>query len=258
MSIIPLLAWLVVAIAIGAVMLRARRRRSDFVGADAREAMSAQVSFRPSASLDIDSSQLTAPQILSVGEACYLVLDTETFAPVDEEQMVADSRLPYSPIVALSWQILTSSGQCLEEESYTLRREGMMIPEAIAIHGITNEAMAQGTEPSEVYSQLLARVGKVKCLVAHHLDFHLGAILYDLSADDAELLLRLQTYCTMRAGTALGFKRNAKGQALYPRLDELFGYLYFARPHISLSYSSKTLRDVRLVSACLRSLLRLR
>lgn len=258
MSIILLVAWLAVAVAIGSVILRAKRRKVKRKGVDDGITENRQASFRPSANLDIDTSQLTVPQISPVGEAYYLVLDTETFAPVDDDQISSDRPVPYSPVVALSWQLLTSGGQCLEEVSYTLRREGMMIPEAIAIHGITNEALAQGIEPSEAYRHLLARAEQAQCLVAHHLDFHLGAILYDLPVNEVNPLLRLQPYCTMRAGTALGFKRSAKGQVLYPRLDELFGYLYFARPHLSLSYSSKTLRDVRLVSACLRSLLRLR
>ena len=50
----------------------------------------------------------------------------------------------------------------------------------------------------------------------------------------------------MEWGRSLGFKRSASGEALYPRLSELFGQLYFARPSLRVRYTSKTLRDVRL------------
>ena len=56
----------------------------------------------------------------------------------------------------------------------------------------------------------------------------------------------------MEWGRSLGFKRSASGEVLYPRLSELFGQLYFARPSLRVRYTSKTVRDVRLCAASLR------
>ena len=56
----------------------------------------------------------------------------------------------------------------------------------------------------------------------------------------------------MEWGRQLGFK-HMKDTALYPSLDELFGYLFFKRMHLPLSYRSKTVRDIKLVAACLRA-----
>ena len=100
---------------------------------------------------------------------------------------------------------------------------------------------------------------RAKVLVAHHLRFHRAMIVADLEAlglPKADLLDR-EGYCTMEGGKALGFKRRRSGEASYPRLAELFGQLYYERPHLALRYQEKGLRDVRLCSACLRALLRL-
>ena len=84
----------------------------------------------------------------------------------------------------------------------------------------------------------------------------IAADLEALGLPTPELLGR-EGYCTMEGGKALGFKRRRSGEASYPRLSELFGQLYYERPHLALRYQEKGLRDVRLCSACLRALLRL-
>lgn len=215
-------------------------------------------SSRFSLSVDIDTSELTVPMAPSQGIPYYLVIDTETFNPIlSNDERVGD--FLYSPPVVLSWQILDRAGNRLSEESYILHQadEEMPIPqEGTEIHGITDEMMRSGEEPRNVYRRLGELIDSVDCLVGHNLAFHLAVLELDLRAKGEDVLLeKLQAkeaICTMLWGQSLGFKRWRGGEALYPRVDELFGHLYFGRMHLPMSYRSKSLRDIRLVAACLR------
>lgn len=209
--------------------------------------------FRARVAVDIDTSQLTTPRFIHQGTPYVLVVDTETFDAIPDEPEIALQT--FSPAVALSWQILDRGGNCLGEYSHILRRSGMMADDAIDLHGISNDAMHRGEDPRAVYSRLLADAQLVECIAAHNLAFHLGTICEDLHrlAIPDQALRLLSGICTMEHGRSMGFKRY-EGRALYPRLDELFAWCYFGRLNIELSYTSKTLRDVRLVAACLNAL----
>lgn len=213
-------------------------------------------------SVDVDTSELTMPQVATpLGKGYYLVLDTETYRAIGgaEDNPQIDTGIEHLPPVAISWQVLDEQGQCIREESYLIRQERETEPmteEAIELHGITQEAMLGGLTPQEAYRKLLKVASEVECIVAHNAHFHLSVLAQDMEAvgmgQEAEMLLEKASLCTMQWGRSLGFKTWRGGEALYPRLDELFGYLYFRRMHIPLRYRSKTLRDVRLCAACLR------
>ncbi|MDY5858764.1 MAG: 3'-5' exonuclease [Porphyromonas sp.] len=215
-------------------------------------------SVRNNLAIDIDTSPLTMPEGLSTGEAYYLVLDTETLNPVQSNDEQVGS-VVYSPPVALSWQLLDARGNRLGEESHILCLGSEAEPihtDATEIHGITDEMLRHGEAPEQVYEALRAALGRTQVLVAHNLAFHRTVLclhLRELGLDSwATELEGQQGFCTMEWGRSLGFKVWNGGEALYPRLDELFGHLYFQRMHLPLRYASKTLRDVRLCAACLR------
>ena len=205
-----------------------------------------------------------APGLLAPldAEPYFLVLDTETRVAIDEAPAEAVSQaLPSpSPVIALTWQVLDEDGRLMSEEYHLLRQEGRITPEATRLHGLGEEDLrAEGEAPRLVLERFLRVTARAKVLVAHHLRFHRAMIVADLEAlglPKADLLDR-EGYCTMEGGKALGFKRRRSGEASYPRLSELFGQLYYERPHLALRYQEKGLRDVRLCSACLRALLRL-
>ena len=79
-------------------------------------------------------------------------------------------------------------------------------------------------------------VSRVKILVAHNVRFHRTLVRSELSAVGlpTEPLEALPTLCTMERGRVLGFKRRDTGEALYPKLSELFGYLYLHEPEVSI------------------------
>ena len=117
----------------------------------------------------------------------------------------------------------------------------------------------EGLPQRTVYDRLAHVLEGVHAVVAHNIRFHLGVLTHAMQSVQADVpldrLMSKPTLCTMELGRQLEFKVRSDGQALYPRLDELFGYLYFERMHLTLCYSSKTLRDVRLVASCLRSII---
>lgn len=210
--------------------------------------------------IDVDSSQITRGEETKDLEAYYLAIDTETYEAIsflDELRQVYKISRP----VAISWQVLDKSGKLIRERSFILKQEpeeneGQMKPDAIAIHGITPDMLLTGTEPEAVFQALEQELSVCKMIVAHNLYFHRLILCSELRrlgrADLAERLEHFpQQLCTMEWGKTLGFKQ-AGGTPLYPSLEELFGFLYFKRMHLPFAYKSKTLKDVRLLAACLR------
>ena len=114
----------------------------------------------------------------------------------------------------------------------------------------------EGEELRPVLHHFLQAVSRAKILVAHNVRFHRRLVLSELLAVGlpTEPLESLPTLCTMERGRVLGFKRRDTGEALYPKLSELFGYLYLHQPEVSIRFRQKGLRDVRLCAACLRQL----
>ncbi len=219
--------------------------------------------FRPKLSIDVETSPILNPinkqSRRKTGNTCssatFLVIDTESFDAIEVED--GEIKEPkYSPIIALSWQVLDQDKRLIKEASHIVRRSGTMTAKAKAIHLITERHLAQGEELQEVLKLFTKDLRSCPVLVAHNLNYHLQALCSayaEYSLDDTELLGK--TYlCTMMKGLEIGFKRRKNGERLYPSLGELFAYLYFARPSVKLTYTSKTLRDIRLVSACLRRL----
>lgn len=214
-------------------------------------------SLRLALAVDVDNSILTMPHERGSGKAHYLIIDTETYDPIESNEEVEEAK-PSVPI-ALSWQILDERGLMIEEESLIIAQRNQaqaMTSEAIEIHGISEEQMLQGLDPSEAYRRFAKVLQYSPLIVAHHLAFHRETLVADMLRygldNEAKAIKEQPGLCTMLWGKSLAFKTWQGGEPLYPRLDELFGYLYFGRMHLPLSYQCKTLRDIRLVSACLR------
>lgn len=238
-----LLITLGLVLVLGLVLWYLKRKRLQRLAAE---------SFRPRLRLSIEESELFGLGAGSPNAPYYLVLDTETFDAIDPE-MPQEAWSP-SRIVALSWQLTDRAGQAIKEESHTLRQAGTMQPEAVRIHGISNEQMQQGEAPLLVLHKLMQDLEEAEIVVAHNAWFHLSTLTAELQAHglDTSTLEGKSYICTMEWGRDLGCKIGGDGRKLYPRLDELFGFLYFGRLAVPISYRSKTLRDVRLVAACLR------
>lgn len=212
--------------------------------------------FRPTSLIELERSALCTPTPAPKGVApMWLVLDTETAEAIPTQEAEAEGFV--SPAVCLSWMVLDSELQLIREQHHILRRSHPISAQATALHGISAEAMAGGDDAHSIYLRLLEDMRLCPRWAGHNLAFHLGIISADLEALGLGALPAEPTaerLCTMQYGRMLGFKRRADGTALYPRLEELFGHLYFGNRHISVSYRSKGLRDIRLVMACLKAM----
>ncbi len=215
-------------------------------------------SFRPKLSLDIETSPIINPSERASSEAkpYYLIFDTESFDAIEERDDIELHEGRRSPIIALSWQILDQNKNLILEESHIIRRKRRMTDKAKAIHHITEGELRRGDDLTEVLNRFCEVLHQCPVVVAHFLDYHIEAVRWACSERglDNRIFFDKEYICTMMKGLELGFKRRANGERAFPKLDELFAYLYFARPNIELHYRSKTLRDIRLVSASLRRL----
>lgn len=211
--------------------------------------------------VDVDSSPLFVATAPAEAPPYYLVFDTETQDVLHEEEdgrLHKDQELAPSPLILLSWQVLDEVGSCLSEETHLIRRSCPITPEATALHHITTEQMDQeGEELRSVLLRFLEVAETCQVLVAHHLRFHLRLLFSELEAVGLpkDGLEALRTLCTMERGRILGFKRSTSGEATYPKLSELFGYLYLHQPEVHVRFRQKGIRDVRLCAACLRQFL---
>ncbi len=230
---LSLLGCILLALMLGwaLYLLYEMRRRRELL----RETeVSCPPSPRRSGEIDVDRSLLFRPTASEGGTPYWLVFDTETFDLIPDEDPTEgyDDR----PI-ALSWQLLDKHGVMLLEESYLLTRTEHLSPEATALHGVTDEDLRmRARTPRDVYQLFLRDLSRVQVIVAHHLAFHRGILATDMQREGlgVEPLLSARSLCTMEWGRGLGFKRSASGQALYPRLTELVGQLYVARPSLSV------------------------
>lgn len=207
--------------------------------------------------VDAESSPLLCPTLGVHGEPHYMLFDTETAEVVT--QVAAGQPPSLYTLIALSWQVLSREGNCLSEECHIVRQEGSIVaPDATEIHGITTEEMQRGEVPQVVLDRWIAAVEGCSVVVAHNLVFHLGVLEGQMTRlkrgylplGDKTLL------CTMLWGERMGCKRGVMGARVYPSLVELFSYLHYGHLGASVRYRSKSLRDVRLLSACMRQYIR--
>lgn len=249
----PTAVLIIIALLVGSLLL-AGLYHIYYQRSSAPQPSPAPRPFRPTSIIELERSALCTPTPAPSGaEPKWLVLDTETADAIPTEEAEAEGFV--SPAVSLSWMILDAHLQLIREEHHILKRHITITADATALHGIGTEAMDRGEDARTVYQRLLSDMHLCQGWAAHNLAFHLGIISADLHTLGLGSLPSTPTaepLCTMQYGRMLGFKRRGDGTALYPRLEELFGHLHFGNRHISVTYRTKGLRDIRLVMACLK------
>lgn len=250
-----MLLTLVSLVGLSLVFWRRRARQDTQASPRSREQSAQPQGLGLRLVVDIDRSPLLAPEIAPQGAPYYLLFDTETAeacAPASLTSTPADYTL-----IALSWQLISEGGVCLSEECHLLRQEGCTVaPEATAIHRLTDEDVLRGDTPADVLARFDAALSRCRVIVAHHLAFHLGVLetqYLRLGLEPPQVDQRAQL-CTMLWGEQIGCRRGRQGERVYPSLVELFSYLHYGHLGAQVRYASKPLRDVRLLSACVRKI----
>lgn len=99
------------------------------------------------------------------------------------------------------------------------------------VHGISREVMDKyGVEISSVLAHFVKDMGDSDKIVAHNLEFDRSVVSAELfrmgCADDARRLMNFKNLCTMKSTTNLVRIPNAYGSFKWPKLEELYKFLF--------------------------------
>jgi DNA polymerase III epsilon subunit-like protein len=183
----------------------------------------------------------------------YIVFDVETTGLPKNYRAspkVVDN-WPY--IVQFAW-IVCIDGKT-EEQSFIIKPSGYEIPEdSIKIHQITNEnALKNGIPIQTVLKKFKDDCNLVDFIVAHNASFDTSVILASCyrTKRNASFLTNKKTICTMKSTTNL-CKLPGKYGYKYPKLKELFKFLFYKEPNVTLH---NALEDTKVTLKCYKELL---
>lgn len=167
-----------------------------------------------------------------------LVIDTETTAlpPRYALPNMLDA-WEKCRIVQIAWGHYASDGTLVAAESYLVRPEGFVVPEASTkIHGISHHtAMQEGVPMAQVWERLATALVQVGTLVAHNMSFDDAVIQSEMHRSlrsdlpEGGILmdwLQKKRVCTMKDGVLPGQK--------WPKLAELYKQYFQKEPEGTL------------------------
>jgi len=186
----------------------------------------------------------------------YIVFDVETTGLPKNYNASPKLFNLWPHIVQFSW-ILCEENKTIEK-SFIIKPNNYFIPkESTKIHNITNEyAISNGTSLEIVLQLFKEDCCKVDYIVAHNASFDINVIMascYRIK-NDIDFLKDKKTICTMKSTTNL-CKLPGKYGYKYPKLEELFIFLFKEKPNIKLHNS---LEDSRVTLKCYKELINLK
>jgi len=153
-----------------------------------------------------------------------LFIDCETTSIKDDQ---------YPPrLVSLSWALTTLDGKLLDANDFIIKPKDFQIDEvSISIHGINQEfALKRGTPIKDVRDTFQAKLiytDDIAAIVGHNLQFDVAVLKNE--DFDLGILIERKFICTMKSAAKEIFQFEKK----WPKLDELFYFLYDRTPLIS-------------------------
>jgi DNA polymerase-3 subunit epsilon len=162
----------------------------------------------------------------------------------------ADANWPHA--VQISWVIYKKDKSVVKQQDHYLISDGVTItPQALEIHGLTNQFLAEHGKPRhEVLQLLTADLLQYQPLIIGHfvrLDYHLLGAAYHRSAM-ANPLHTLPIFCTMTASRDL----NGNMIMRHLRLGELYILLF----NTELQNQHNALNDALATADCFFEMLR--
>lgn len=175
-----------------------------------------------------------------------LFIDTETTG-LNEPSMVQ-----------YGYILCDDSLNCVESGRKYVKPQKKIEESAIKVHGITNEKIKEIGCTTKVALKHLSKLFMMADLiVGHNVEFDMNVIQNDAHrVKDKEFMYQLQTkkfFCTMQESTNLLRIEKENGSFKYPKLTELYRYLFghdFADAHDALS-------DITTTWKCYKELLRI-
>lgn len=177
----------------------------------------------------------------------YIFFDTETSGlPLNYKAPVSDTE-NWPRLVQLSWIIVDSNFEIIEENDFIIYPEGFSIPtSASQLHGITTEiAREEGLPIEEVLENFMQDFAVSTACLGHNIAFDKKVVACELYRMGLKDTISLKpSYCTMESSTNFCAISGNFGYK-YPKLQELhyalFGY-EFEDAHNSLSDVKATLK----------------
>lgn len=189
----------------------------------------------------------------------YFFFDCETTGlPIDRNADVKDfNNWPFP--VQIAWLVMDSDFGVIESKSYILKQPTVIPQRASDIHGITTEKMnAEGVDPKVVYSEFIAAINGSTVSIAHNTDFDVPILRCDLLRNGytKKVFVMKNLFCTMKNSTNLCLIPNSWGSYKWPRLEELYGFLFFNNTNIQIEGAHDALNDVIITAKCYQELFR--
>lgn len=167
----------------------------------------------------------------------YFIFDCETTGLPRSRYASIDELENWPHIVQISWAVFINDEKMVCLENHILKQNVKIPYEATSIHGITNADMRnKGKLPGTVFSKLIEDLKKAEIIVAHNINFDLPILRAELLRNKfMDMTVNMPTVCTMESSTYLlqlpsrrhsGFK--------YPKLSELYGFLFYRNINVSL------------------------
>ena len=166
------------------------------------------------------------------GEGIHLFFDVETTGlPPRSANPVDFKEFDGSRVVSIAWVL--RDRHTVYSQRYTVCDPG--VPDenigAEFIHGISRHIMDRYGYPIEiVLHEFMDDVRKAEILVAHNVEFDQKIVASELfrmgCPTDAHFFMNRKTLCTMKSTTNLVKAKNQYGKYKWPKLEELYKFLF--------------------------------
>ncbi|MEI8113410.1 MAG: 3'-5' exonuclease [Bacteroidia bacterium] len=183
----------------------------------------------------------------------YFIFDCETTGlPID--RYADESNFENWPHpVQIAWMVLDEDFGLVLNKSYILKQPVKIPKKASDIHGITTERMnKEGVDPKSVYSEFINDIKDTSVSIAHNTDFDVPILKCDLLRNKftKKVFVMKNLFCTMLSSTNICKIKNPRGGYKWPRLDELYGFLFYKNTNISIEGAHDAMNDVFITAKC--------
>ena len=191
----------------------------------------------------------------------YIVFDLETTGLPKKYNASPELYNLWPYIVQFSWII--NNNEHLIEKSYIIKPDNYIIPDdSIKIHKISNEeALTNGVPIENVLDIFKSDCNEVDYLVSHNASFDTSVLFAACYRKQYPLSFNKKVYCTMKSSTDVCKLENKNYKNYnnynytnykYPKLEELYQFLFGEKPNVQLHNS---LEDARVTLLCYKELL---
>ena len=182
----------------------------------------------------------------------YIVFDVETTGLPKNYKASPKLFKAWPHIVQFSWVLVDNENGNIPftERNFIIKPDNYVIPEdSVKIHKITNKkAVKEGVALIDVLKIFKEDCDKVKTIIAHNASFDINVIsaAHYRIKEPVRLFENKNIICTMKSTTKL-CKLKGKYGYKYPKLEELYYFLFKEKPNVILHNS---LEDVKVTLKC--------